>query len=117
MTRTMTRGLAFVGLVVSLAIGAYLFAQGSATHSPASKQGAHVVNMAEDAAAATALQQASSAVDQNHALNGTYAGANLAGFGVTLVRADASGYCIQTGSNGSLFHLAGPGGTSAPGPC
>jgi hypothetical protein len=113
----MTRGLGLVSLVLSLAIGAYLFAQQGSTQSPASKNGTRVVNMAEDAAAATALQQASSALDQSRALNGTYAGASLGGFGVRVVRADASGYCIQTASNGSLFHLAGPGGTPAPGGC
>jgi hypothetical protein len=113
----MTRGLGLVGLVASLAIGAYLFALQTGTQSPASKNGARVVNMAEDAAAATALQQASSALDQSHALQGTYAGTSLAGFGVTLARADASGYCVQTTSNGSLFHVAGPGGTPASGGC
>jgi len=32
---------------------------------------------------------------------------------VTLVRADASTYCIQNAG----AHLAGPGGTAATGPC
>jgi hypothetical protein len=113
----MTRGLGLVGVLVSLAIGAYLFAQQSATQSPASRNGASAVNMAAEAAAATALQQASSALDQRHALNGSYAGTSLAGFGVTLVRADASGYCVQTTSDSSLFHLTGPGGQPSPGAC
>ena len=113
----MTRGLGLVSLVVSLGIGAYLFAHQTSTRSPGGNERAHVVSVAEDAAAATALQQASTALDQSHALNGSYAGASLAGFGVTLVRADAAGYCIQTTSNGSVFHLAGPGGTIAAGAC
>jgi hypothetical protein len=46
-------------------------------------------------------------------VNGTYAGASLAGFGVTLARADASSYCMQ--AHGS--HLAGPGGVVQSGPC
>ena len=33
--------------------------------------------------------------------------------GVTLVRADASGWCLQTAS----AHEVGPGGTPAAGPC
>src|ERR671935_1058572 len=113
----MTRGLGLVSLVVSLGIGAYLFAHQTSTRSPGGNDSAHVVSVAEDAAAATALQQASTALDQSHALNGSYAGASLAGFGVTLVRADAAGYCMQTTSKGSVFHLAGPGGTIAAGAC
>ena len=63
------------------------------------------------------FEQAQAQLEQQHALNGTYAGTSLAGFGVTLVRADASTYCIQTGSSGSTTHLAGPGGAAAAGPC
>jgi len=63
------------------------------------------------------FQQASVALEQSHALNGTYAGVSLGGFGVTLVRADASSYCVQSGSGQSLMHLAGPGGAPAAGAC
>jgi hypothetical protein len=59
------------------------------------------------------FQQAQSALEDFRALNSTYAGASLAGFGVTLVRADASSYCIQAGGS----HLSGPGGTVQPGGC
>jgi hypothetical protein len=117
MKRTMTRGIGLLSLVVSLAAGAYLMSAQMSTHSPATQKGARVVTMAEAAAAATALEQAGSALDQTHALNGSYAGASLAGFGVTLVRADASSYCLQTASNGAFFHLAGPGGAVTPGSC
>jgi hypothetical protein len=117
MNRVMTRGLGLLSLVASLAIGGYVLSGQMSTQSPAKAKGMKAITVAQDAAAATGLQQASSALEQSHALNGTYAGANLAGFGVTLVRADASSYCLQTVSNGAVFHLAGPGGTPAGGAC
>src|SRR5436309_8698673 len=113
----MTRGLGLLSLVVSLAVGAYLLSAEMATQSRAKAKDAQLVNMAQDAAASTTLQQAAAALDQSRALNGSYAGANLAGFGVTLVRADASSYCLQTVSHASVFHLAGPGGTPGRGAC
>ena len=63
--------------------------------------------------ASSRKQQAQAQLESQHALNGTYAGTSLAGFGVTLARADASTYCIQN----ATAHLAGPGGTAATGPC
>ncbi len=68
-----------------------------------------VVGMAERAeltAAAVNLQQWYQA-------HGTYAGAVPGVPGVTLVRADASGWCLETAGS----HQAGPGGTPAAGPC
>jgi hypothetical protein len=38
-------------------------------------------------------------------------------FGVALVRADASSYCIQTGAGSALQHETGPGGSPRPGAC
>jgi hypothetical protein len=44
----------------------------------------------------------------------TYVGATLPpGSEVTLVTADASSYCLQSGDE----HEVGPGGTPQPGPC
>jgi hypothetical protein len=36
---------------------------------------------------------------------------------MTLVRADASSYCVQTVSGTLVEHLAGPGGVPAAGLC
>jgi len=77
------------------------------------KQQTQAVDQAQATANGVAFQQAQAQLEQQHALNGTYAGTSLAGFGVTLVRADASTYCIQN----ATAHLAGPGGTAATGPC
>jgi hypothetical protein len=50
--------------------------------------------------------------------NATYVGAALPpAFGVTVVRADATSYCLQAGVGGGTQHFTGPGGTPAAGPC
>ena len=106
----MARGVPLLSLAVALLVGAFLWngQTGSGSSSP-NRQ----VEQARRAASAVTFQQASSALEDFRTVNGTYAGAALAGFGVTLVRADASSYCIQAGGS----HLAGPGGTVAPGAC
>jgi hypothetical protein len=52
-------------------------------------------------------------LQQWYRAHGTYAGAAPGVSGVTLVRADASGWCLQTAS----AHEVGPGGTPTAGPC
>ena len=47
---------------------------------------------------------------------GTYVGAQMPP-GLTLVRADAAGYCVQLSDGGPVSHLQGPGGTAVVGPC
>ena len=47
---------------------------------------------------------------------GSYAGAQLAA-GMTLPRADAASYCVETRVGASVQHLSGPGGSPAPGAC
>ena len=107
----MVRGLFLLSLLVALLIGGWLLtAQQS---GPSRATATQAVDEAQQAAAGIAFQQAQAQLEQFHALNGTYAGASLAGFGVTLARADAGSYCIQTAS----AHLAGPGGTAAAGSC
>ena len=107
----MVRGLSLVSLLVALLVGGWLLtAQRS---SPTRATATRAVDQAQQAASGIAFQQAQAQLEQFHALNGTYAGASLVGFGVTLARADAGSYCIQTAS----AHLAGPGGTASAGPC
>lgn len=90
-------------------------AQGS--HSPGSSQAGHAVDQARQAAAGLAFRTAETQLEQFHALHATYAGTSLRGFGVSLVRADSAGYCLQGGSGTTEAHLAGPGGGVASGPC
>ena len=107
----MVRGLGLVSLLVTLvAVGWMLTAQQS---SSSRRETSHAVDQAQTAANAVAFQQAETQLEQFHALNGSYAGASLGGFGVTLARADASSYCIET----ATAHLAGPGGAVTGGRC
>jgi hypothetical protein len=73
---------------------------------------------AASAAAGTNFQGAAPALQAWYAANGTYDGAALPpGSGVLLVRADTSGYCLQTPAGSAVEHELGPGGSPQPGPC
>jgi hypothetical protein len=107
----MVRGLSLVSVLVALLVGGWLLtAQES---SPSRTTATQAIGEAQQATDGVAFQQAQTELEQFRSLNGTYAGASLAGFGVTLARADAGSYCIQT----ATAHLAGPGGAAAAGPC
>ena len=107
----MVRGLSLVSVLVALLVGGWLLtAQRS---SPSRATATQAVDEAQQAANGLAFQQAEAQLEQSRSLNGTYAGTSLAGFGVTLVRADAGSYCVQT----ATAHVAGPGGVAAAGPC
>lgn len=107
----MARGLSLLSLLMALLVGGWLLT--ARQSSPSQATATQAVDRAQQAAAGIAFQQAQAQLEQFHALNGTYAGASLAGFGVTLARADAGSYCIQS----ATAHLAGPDGTTAAGPC
>jgi hypothetical protein len=110
----MARALSLVSMLAALAIGGWLVsAQGHSTQG--GRTPSQQIDAARQAASALTFQQAETQLEQAHALNGTYAGASVAGFGVTLVRADAASYCLQTRDASS--HLTGPGGTPVVGPC
>jgi hypothetical protein len=118
-TRAVTvRSLALISMLCALAIGGYLFAQQMRDEGPTS-QGAKNLESRASAAASTAnLQAAGLAMQAAYAENGTYAGAQITpSFGVALVRADATSYCLQAGTGASAQHETGPGGAPAPGPC
>ena len=107
----MVRGLSLVSVLVVLLVGGWLLtAQRS---SPSRATAAQAVGEAQQAANGIAFQQAEAQLEQSRSLHGTYAGTSLAGFGVTLARADAGSYCIQT----ATAHVAGPGGVATAGPC
>ena len=107
----MARAFGTVLLLLTLVVIAWMMTVQQSGSSR--KQQTQAVDQAQAAASGIAFQQAETQLEQQHALNGTYAGTSLAGFGVTLVRADASTYCIQNATT----HLSGPGGTAAAGPC
>jgi len=112
----MARGISLVSVLATLLVAGWLLTAQNGP-SPTRSQTTQAVDQAQQAAAALTFQQAQTQLEQAHALNGTYVGASVAGFGVTLVRADAASYCLQTGSGTAVSHLAGPGGAAASGPC
>ncbi|HZJ73023.1 MAG TPA: hypothetical protein VFF36_18970 [Planctomycetota bacterium] len=100
-----------MSVLLALLVGGWLLtAQQS---SPSRATATQAIDEAQQAGDGIAFQQAQAELEQFRSLNGTYAGASLAGFGVTLARAAAGSYCIQT----ATAHVAGPGGAAAAGPC
>jgi hypothetical protein len=114
----MVRGALLMSLLVALGISGYVFTKQSQSAGPQSPAAATAIAEGQQAAAIANLQQAATGLEQSRAASGTYAGADVGGYGgVTLVRADATQYCIQAGVAQAVEHLAGPGGAPAPGPC
>jgi hypothetical protein len=117
----MTRTLGLPLLLVSLLIGGYLFTQQTKSTGPTSDVVTQAETQAQAFSAGTNFQAIVPLMDAAFASNGTYAGAELpVGSGVTLVRADATSYCLQsqgTGDPPAVMHETGPHGTVQPDPC
>jgi len=112
----MTRSLGLVLLVLSLAIGGYLFSQQAKTEGPTSTLAQQAEAQASAATAATNFSGATPTLQAYYAENGTYAGVTLpASYGVVVERADATSFCLQTLDGQS--HEDGPNGAPAAGPC
>ena len=101
-------------LVAALAIGGYLVTAHSGGHAKGS-QAAQAVVQAGEVAGAESLRQATLTLAAHHVESGTYAGAVLSG--VTLVRADATTYCMQAGAGTTASHQTDTDTESVPGPC
>ena|SRR5436190_13369620 len=106
-----------IGLLIVSVVVAVLMLKQLQTSGPQAKQTSTAIAQASQNVAATNLQSAKSLLDVQFTSSQTYAGANVASAGATLVRADAASYCVQAGAGTTIAHLAGPGGTIAPGPC
>jgi ABC-type transport system substrate-binding protein len=112
----MTRSLGLIGLVLTLAIGGYLFAQQAKTNAPTSQATQQEEAQASAAASATSFDAALPTLQAWYADHGTYAGAALPpSYGVTLVRGDATSFCLQSADGQT--HETGPNGAPAAGPC
>jgi hypothetical protein len=112
----MTKFLGLVSLLAALAVGGYLVSAQMGTTGPTSKTGSSAIAEAQGEVSTLNLQQAALALEQARAASGTYAAAEVGGFGVVLRRADATSYCVET-MRAPASHLAGPGGTPASGRC
>jgi hypothetical protein len=113
-----TRAIAAVVLLVSVAIGAWLFAAQSKNEGPSAPAVTQAEQQADVAAASSNFSQVTEVLQGAYAQAGTYAGAQLpVGSGVTLAAASSTSYCLETTLNGTLVHENGPGGSPAAGPC
>jgi hypothetical protein len=114
----MSRGFGLVVVLCSLAIVAALMALNLRQNGPTSTTAQRAETQGIAAVGTINFTQAGTELEAYHAEHATYAGAALpASFGVTLVRADATTYCLQAGVGSSVQHFAGPSGPSAAGPC
>lgn len=114
----MGRAFGLISIVVSLALVAILWALTMQHSGPTSATAKGAESDASAAVSSLNFTAAATQLEAYHAENATYAGVTLApSFGVTLVRADAASYCLQSGVGGSVQHFTGPGGASAAGAC
>jgi Tfp pilus assembly protein PilE len=114
----MGRAFGLISIVVSLVIVGIMWAVTMQHSGPTSASAKRAVSEATAAVSAMNFTAAATQLEMYHAENATYAGASVPpSFGVTLVRADASSYCLQAGIGGAAQHFSGPGGTAAAGPC
>src|SRR5712692_1046408 len=105
MGRNMSRLVGLSALLASVAVVGYLFVVQSRSGGPTAPAVTRAVTQAESLAAGTNFQGVESALQAWYAENATYAGATLPpGSGVTLVRADVTGYCVQTETGGVVEH-------------
>ena len=114
----MTRLFGLVAVLAALVVGVYLYAVQTRDAGPTSSSATSAEAQAVTTAAATNFEGVTAALQAWFAENGTYAGAVLPpGSAVVLVRADTSGYCLQTTAGAAVEHEVGPGGPPQPGPC
>jgi hypothetical protein len=114
----MSRTVGLPLLLVALVVGGYLFVAQSKSNGPSSAVVTQAETQAESFTAGTNFQAADQLMQAWYAQSGTYAGATMApGSGVTLVRADATSYCLETVAGSAVEHETGPGGTPEPGSC
>jgi hypothetical protein len=106
-----------VGLLLATVIVLFLAVQQMKTQGPQSKQVSTAIEQGSQFVAGGNLQSAKPILDLQFTSTQSYAGADVASAGVTLVRADATSYCIQAGAGNAVEHLEGPTGAPAPGPC
>ena len=114
----MGRAVTLVGSVCSLAVAALLMAMNMQHNGPTSPAVQQAEQEAKAAVSGMNFTAAATELETYRAENGSYVGATLPpSFGVTLVRADATSYCLQSGVATGLQHFSGPGGPAAAGPC
>jgi hypothetical protein len=103
-----------VVLIVAVAFGGWrLLAPQADKVSDAAGQSADAVI---DGVTRAYFTSAEASLQAQRSATGSYAGTRLQP-PLTLVRADASSYCIQLDRAPQVLHVTGPGGAPASGPC
>jgi hypothetical protein len=114
----MGRAFGVISICVSLALVGILWALTMSHSGPTAATTKKAESDASAAVSAINFSAAATQLEAFHAENATYVGATVPpSFGVTLMRADAASYCLQTGVGSSAQHFTGPGGAAAAGPC
>ncbi len=104
-------------LIVVALVGA-LWAMDARKNGPTSQNAQRVEAQALQLSSAANFGTAAVQLQAYYAENNTFVGATLPpAFAVQLVRADATSYCLQSGTGTAVQHVVGPGGTPAAGPC
>jgi hypothetical protein len=110
----MTRAAGFVLMVLVLALSGYTF---YGKHFELHRGGnLHLVRGRE--LAYVELRAAAQVESQARGLVGTYRDTSLRSFrNMKVIYANDTVYCLQVHLQGGTYHLAGPGGDPADGPC
>ena len=112
----MGRSLGLPMLLVSLAIGGFLFASQMKAQGPTSPAVTQAETQAIQGVASTNFSAADEFLRAYFVEHDTYVGAAVdPSFGVTLVRTDATSFCLQGGAGAAVMHELGPGGAPAAG--
>src|SRR5919204_6515873 len=112
----MGRTLGIPLLLVSLAIGGFLYVSQLKSSGPTSAAVTKAETQAEVSVAGTNFQAADASMQTWFADHQSYAGATLdPSYQVAVVRADATSYCLQTAAGSAVEHEVGPGGQPQPG--
>jgi hypothetical protein len=105
-------------MLIVLALVGALWGMDARKNGPTSQNAQRVEAQGQQVSAAVNFGSAAIQLQAYEAENGTYVGASLPpSFGVRLVRADATSYCLEAGTGPAMQHVIGPGGTPATGPC
>jgi hypothetical protein len=113
------RSVGLISFLVAAAVVAFLWARSAQETGPTSPAAKQAEQQALQEASSINFQQAVPALEAWFVENGTYAGVTLPpAYGVAVMRADATSYCLQGTIAGRVAHLVGPGGSAAVGgPC
>jgi hypothetical protein len=112
------RTLGLLSLVAALAIGGWLYVQQAKQTGPTSDLGEQAQADATAGVAGANFQAVAPELQAWFAEHGTYEGVTLPpGYNVVVRRADATSYCVQSGSGTTIQHVNGPNGVPQPGPC